>query len=192
MRLDLRFTLRSLGELWCQAILIPVFSDSSEDNRGISGLDTKTGGYLSLLRKKGFWAGQRGEVLLIASEGMIKAEKILLIGLGVRGAFSPEVLSEGMKKAGDAFVKMGISDMGVTLPAFGEMPDKQAFLVHGALTKLVEAYLLRSPGDPQPLLKVVVSLDRKSMDAMESLSGMTKSYRDMGLQYTVIFEKELK
>ena len=101
MRLDLRFVARPLEDIWCPILVALAFEDPGDNPGGIGGLDARTGGYLSRLRRQGFWTGAESETLLVASRGMVKAEKILLKGLGMESGYDASGLSRCLKAAGD-------------------------------------------------------------------------------------------
>ena len=56
--------------------------------RGFAGLlDWRLGGRLSALLAAGFVTGEAGEALLVPGKPHVPFEKVLVVGLGARGAF---------------------------------------------------------------------------------------------------------
>jgi hypothetical protein len=92
MRLDLRFSTRPLEDLWCQAVAVLVFQGPSMEKGVLSGLNKKMSGFLTNLVEKGLWTGETGENFLLATQNMIKAEKVVLHGMGPKTQFNEEIL----------------------------------------------------------------------------------------------------
>jgi len=87
---DLRFVnpdLRSLDAAGTELLACPIFQDQ-RPMRGVAGLvDWRLAGKLSKLAKRGFLAGELGEVLFVPGRPHTGFEKILVFGLGARSSF---------------------------------------------------------------------------------------------------------
>ena len=92
MRLDLRFTYRPLEDLFCQAIVIFSFSINTGLSGVIKNMDRKMAGGISDIINTGIWSGECGEKLLFATQEAIKADKLLIYGLGDESGYSIELL----------------------------------------------------------------------------------------------------
>jgi hypothetical protein len=77
---------------------------------GMLHLDRALGGVITTLRESGRFPGHELETLLLQPAGKdVAAERVLLVGLGARGAFSPDVMTRvgevGMREA----LRLGVS-----------------------------------------------------------------------------------
>ena len=155
MKLDLRFVFRPIEEIWSRILVGLVFEGSLNETEGMAALDAKTGGYLSRLQGTGFWRGARGETLLVASGGAVKAEKILLKGLGPRAGCNARRLSETLKEAGAAIDRMALADVAVHIPA---LPEERAgaLVLETGCAALVGPFFRAHGGEDDFLLKIVV------------------------------------
>jgi hypothetical protein len=124
---------------------------------GMLHLDQSLHGLITELRKSGKFAGHALETLLITPpKGALPAQRILLIGLGDRAAFTPELMRRvgavGMREA----LRLGVSeyshasdlkDAGIDSPT----REVAAAVVAGALDALrTERYLADHDAAPRP------------------------------------------
>jgi hypothetical protein len=88
---------------------------------------------LSHLRVRGKFAGARGAAALFSPNGKLKAERVLVVGLGPRGGFSKTALYRLSYQVAQTILSLGCTDVALDLPfrAFPhERPDRirRAFL----------------------------------------------------------------
>ena len=160
MRLDLRFSERPPDSLWCEAVVVFVFQRRFLTLGLLSGLDAKMGGLLGRLEKAGFWTGTLQEDLLLASQGGVKAEKILLCGLGPSAGCEFPCVAGQVERVGEVLEKMHLSDLAVHIPMLeGEETDYSSHLEQSA-ERLAAPFLRAHHGSPDYLLKVVFSMER--------------------------------
>jgi hypothetical protein len=188
MKLDLRFTARPLEEVWCEIVVTFVFEGAVENGDCAFGIDAKTSGYLTFLEKKGFWKGGEGDTLLVASQGMIKANKILLKGLGARRDFTPGLLPERIKETGIAVDKMAVSDMGIRIPVAQGEDYEYTSMLETACVHLVEPFLINHGDEPDFLLKIVFSVNADQIGELEATVRPLKEYFRSRLDNTIIFD----
>jgi hypothetical protein len=188
MKLDLRFTARPLEEVWCEIVVAFVFEGAVENGDSAFGIDAKTSGYLTFLEKRGFWKGREGDTLLVASQGMIKANKILLKGLGARRDFTPGLLSERIKETGIAVDKMAVSDMGIRIPLAQGEGYEYTSMLEAACVHLVEPFLINHGDEPDFLLKIVFSVNAGQIGELEATVRPLKEHFRSRLDNTIIFD----
>jgi hypothetical protein len=63
-------------------------------------------GALSRLRLRGKFAGERGAVALLSTEGKFKADRLLVVGLGHQADLSPVTLYRASYHAAEAVVRL--------------------------------------------------------------------------------------
>jgi Cytosol aminopeptidase family, N-terminal domain len=119
---------------------------------GLAHVDEALKGLITDLRKSGRFAGHPCETLLITPQaGAIRAQRLLLIGLGDRNKFTPDLMTDigriGMREA----LRLGVSsyshasdlkDAGIDSPT-GEVAQN---VVKGALEAYETELYLRSKG----------------------------------------------
>ena len=192
MKLDLRFTARPLEEVWCEIVVAFVFEGAVENGDCAFGIDAKTSGYLTSLKKRGFWKGGEGDTLLLASQGMIKADKILLKGLGARLDFTPGLLCLRIKETGIAVDKMAVSDIGIRIPIAQGEGSEYTSMLEAACVHLVEPFLINHGDEPDFLLKIVFSVNTGQIGGLESMVRRLKEHFGSRLDHTIIFDNLIK
>ncbi|RLC31939.1 MAG: hypothetical protein DRH37_01890 [Deltaproteobacteria bacterium] len=189
MELDLRFTSRPLEELWCDAVVAFMFEGAVSNGSGIAGLDYKTSGFLASLVRKGFFTGTEGEILLVASQGMIRAGKILLKGLGRHGGYGPEVLSGSVREVAASLERLAVNEFGIRIPATGGGDARYLTDIRTACGELVDFFVDRHRDEADFFLKIVVSLNRVLCADLESMVGRMKAHFGNRLNYSVAFDR---
>ncbi len=156
----------------------------------LSGLDSKMGGLLTRLEKAGFWTGKLQEDLLLASQGMLKAEKVLLCGLGpATGCAFPFVAGE-VERAGEVLEKMGVSDLAVHIPVLeGEETDYPNQLEQSA-ERVVAPFLREYCESPYYLLKVVFSMERFYADLLSPVADRLRDRFGREFDVSVVIERD--
>lgn len=156
----MRFSERSPDSLWCDAVVMFVFQKRFLALGLLSGLDAKMGGLLGRLEKIGFWTGSLQEDLLLASQGGVKAEKILLCGLGPPEECTFACLAGQVERVGGVLHRLGIKDLAVHIPLLeGAEADYPNHLEH-SVERLAAPYIQSGRHSPDFLLKVVFSVER--------------------------------
>ena len=82
----------------------------------LSRLDEKLTGTLTQLIGKNFLSGKRDELILIASQERIKADKLLFVGLVSPKSYSFEILSAAIKKISSTLEKLELYEFGIMVP----------------------------------------------------------------------------
>jgi len=188
MRLDLRFTARPLKELWCQAIIALLFQEPVDGADTVHGLDSKTLGFLTYLREKGFWTGAKGDILLLASQDMVKADKILLKGLGDRAVYNTEVLVEMIGEIGESLGGMALSEIGIHFPAARGAGTSYPAQVQAACIHLVDSFLPRYEDTSDFVLKLIFSVEGAFMGMLETALGGIRASLSSRLDLTIVMD----
>ncbi|MBW2094649.1 MAG: hypothetical protein JRI80_07150 [Deltaproteobacteria bacterium] len=191
MKLDLRFVEVSLEDLWCEAVAALVFEEPYDSQGTIFTLNTRTGGYLSLLRESGFFQGSLGSTILLASEGRVKADKIVLKGLGPKADCSPEAFVRCVEELGDSLARLKVRDLAVWIPLPQNLErDPSGFFCDACMT-LLRSYEKRYGMDPGFYLKTVFSFPHELLGFMEDIAGSLKNaFRHLEGCSVITVEKE--
>lgn len=109
---------------------------------GMIHLDEALKGQVTELRKSGKFSGHALETLLITPPaGSLKSGKLLLIGLGNRKQFSPELMTNVGSVALREALKLGVSSFAFASDIKDAGIDSPTALVAGNVTKgIIEAY----------------------------------------------------
>jgi hypothetical protein len=192
MKLDLRFSERPLEDLWCEAVVALVFQRKFLTMGALAGLDGKLGGLLGRLEEGEIWTGAEGENLLVASQGMIKAEKILLCGLGPAPDCDPACLAGRVEQAGVALLKMHVQDFGIHIPAMEGRESEYPSHLETAVHHLVSPYLRAYCKNAEFRLKVVFSLERFLTGPMLPAVESIREGFGPEVEVSVVLERERK
>lgn len=99
-------------------------------------MDQALHGKFTEIRKNNFFSGKIYETfLLIPPQGVIKSEKLLLIGLGDRSGFSPETMVEVGKVATREALKLGVTSFSIASDLKDAGIDSLTALVAGNIVK---------------------------------------------------------
>jgi hypothetical protein len=117
--MDIRFLppeLRRIDEASVELCVCSVWNDE-RPVLGFAGLiDWRLGGRLSTLLKSGFVTGELGEVLLMPGKPHVPFEKVLVFGLGARGAFGESTFREVILRMTRALEGLRVRRAVVELP----------------------------------------------------------------------------
>ena len=109
-------SLESLDELEAELIVLPFFSDE-RPLRGASGLiDWRLCGALSRKLMAGYLDGHFGERALIAAPPKLRAEGLLLVGLGESASFDAGVAEDACALIALAFRESKVATAAMALP----------------------------------------------------------------------------
>jgi hypothetical protein len=179
MRLDIRLTHRFLDQLWCQAVVAFLFKDASLRTGYLSRLDEKLTGDLSQLIDTNFLTGKRDELILIASQERIKADKLLFVGLGSPRSYSFEVLSSAIKKISSTLEKLGLYEFGIMVPWVKGIGADYVELTRLTIITLIGYYGIHKRDAANLLLKIIVTIDEKMSHDLQSLEQELRAYLDL-------------
>lgn len=190
MKLDLRFTSVPLGDLECDTLIVFAFQGSLQNIKGTSDLDAKTWGMLAGLREKGFWSGIEGETLLVPSQNMLKAKKVLVKGLGVNADYGRKVLAKGVKDVSHTLDRMKVCDMAIRIPVMEGTVIEYCACVEIACIQLLNPFLSRHKDERDFLLRIMVSLDAMSIHHLEKTVARLRAHFNSKINYTIIFDRK--
>jgi len=121
--IDLRFVardLRRLDEVSAEVIACAIYRDE-RPLPGLAGLlDWRLAGRLSRLAKQGFLLGEVGELLVVPVRPRLPFDKILVAGLGPRGAFGDSTFRKVLERTMDALAGLHVKKAVVELPGRGD------------------------------------------------------------------------
>src|SRR5262245_119437 len=123
MMLDLRFVardLRKLDEVSAEVVACGIYRDE-RPLAGLAGLlDWRLAGRLSRLAKQGFLLGEVGELLAVPVRPRLPFDKILVAGLGPRGAFGDATFRKVLERTLNALEGLHVKKAVVELPGRGD------------------------------------------------------------------------
>ncbi len=183
MRLELKFSKRPLEGLSCQAVVVLTFSDPDLPKGDLVSLYDMMKGVWLDLQKTGFWTGTPGETLLLASQGMIAADKILLKGLGERAVFDTIALTDRMAEVGATLDGIGVRNFGIHIPVVADTDEAHSSHLELAARHLVEQFLEHHQDETDFTLKMIFSVGRYPSAMLTPvilrLRGAFSSIRDL-------------
>jgi hypothetical protein len=189
MRLDLRLTHRRLDQLWCQAVVVFVFEDDSLLAGYLSRLNEKLAGSLTQLIDRHFLTGRHGELLLVASQERIKADKVLLVGLGPTSSFSSETLSAAVRNVSSTLERLKLYEFGIMVPWIEEAKAEYMELIKSTIGNLVAYYSVNKRGGADCTLKAFFSIEEGVFADLHSVGQEVRGYLDMpAAEYTIVVD----
>jgi len=193
MKLDLRLTHRFLDQLWCQAVVAFLFNDASLLTGYLSRLDEKLTGILTQLIDTNFLTGKRDELILIASQERIKAEKLLFVGLGSPKNYSFDVLSAAIKKISSTLERLALYKFGIMVPWIKGIKADYIELTKSTIRNLVDYYDTHRRDAVNVSLKVIVTIDEKIFPDLQSLEQEVRTFLDLpASDYSIVIDKSIE
>jgi hypothetical protein len=190
MRLDFRFSERPLEDLWCEAVVAFVFQRRFMTMGMISGLDAKLGGLLGRIQAAGFWTGGLGEDVLVASQGMIKAEKVLLCGLGPVRECDAEGLIHQVERVGRVLKGIHVTDFAVHIPIMDGAEAEYPAHLEASVRSLAAPYT-QGPGDVNGgQLKIVFPVERFFSGSLLPVADRLRAAYGADFDVSVVIEGE--
>jgi hypothetical protein len=179
MKLDLRLTHRFLDQLWCQAVVAFLFKDKTLLTRYLSRLDEKLTGTLSQLIGNNFLTGKRDELILVASQQRIKAEKLLFVGLGSKKNYSIEVLSSAINKIAVTLEKLKLNEIGIMVPWIEGVKTDYTDLIKYAINTFIDYYSTYKRDADNFSLKVIFTVDEEKISDLQFLRRELRTYLNL-------------
>lgn len=193
MRLDLRLTHRFLDQLWCQAVVAFLFNDASLLTGYLSRLDEKLTGTLTQLIDTNFLTGKRDELILIASQERIKAEKLLFVGLGSPKNYSFDVLSSAIKKISSTLERLALYEFGIMVPWIKGIKADYIELTKLTIRNLVDCYGIHKRDAVNVSLKVIFTIDKKIFPDLQSLEQEVRTFLDLpASDYSIAIDNSIE
>jgi len=179
MKLDLRLTHKFLDQLWCQAVVAFLFNDASLLTGYLSRLDEKLTGTLTQLIGKNFVSGKRDELILVASQQRIKADKLLFVGLGSPKSYSFEILSAAIKRVSSTLEKLELYEFGIMVPWVKGIKLDYTELIKYTIINLIDYYSIHKRDAVNFSLKVIFTIDEKNFPDLQFLRRELRTYLDL-------------
>jgi len=193
MKLDLRLTHRFLDQLWCQAVVAFLFKDKSLLTGYLSRLDEKLTGTLTQLLGKNFLSGKRDELILIASQQRIKADKVLFVGLGSPKSYSFEILSAATKRISSTLEKLKLYEFAIMVPWIKEVKIDYTELIKYTIINLIDYYSIHNRDAVNFSLKVIFTVDETNFPDLQSLRRELKTYLNLpASDYSIAIDNSIE
>ncbi len=189
MRLDVRLTHRFLDQLWCQAIVVFLFEDISLQKEYLLRINKALAGSLTPLIDTHFITGKKGDLILIAPQERIKAEKLLFVGLGPVSGYSVRILPSVARKLFSSLDRLHVDEFCIMVPRFdGDKKQYEGF-VRSMIQGTMSYYEKREREAASFILKVLVSIDEDICSNMRTLQESLRSYLDPRMEYTIVIDE---
>ena len=189
MRLDLRLTHRCLDQLWCQAVVAFLFEDDSLLTGHFSKLNEKLSGSLTQLIDRHFLTGKRDELILIASQERIKADKLVLVGLGTISSYSSETSSYVIRNVSSELERLKLNEFGIMVHWVKGMKIDYLELVRSIICDLADYYLMIKRDEVDFTLKIIFSIEERFFADLQSLGQELRRHFDPIMEYSIAIDK---
>jgi len=193
MKLDLRLTHRFLDQLWCQAVVAFLFKDKSLLTGYLSRLDEKLTGTLTQLIDRNFLSGKRDELILVASQQRIKADKLLFVGLGSPKSYSFEILSAAIKRVSSTLEKLELYEFGIMAPWVKGIKIDYTELIKYTIINLIDYYRIHKRDAANFSLKVIFIIDEKKIPDLQFLRREVRTYLNLSeSDYSIAIDNSIE
>ena len=169
--------------------MILVFQESYLIEGVLSRLNDKMAGFLRKLGKRKFWTGGYGETVLLASQDTIRADKILLKGLGERSLFDDQILIDSAKEVSRTLDRLKIKEFGLHIPVVVGSMERYAYHMELSIRHLVGPFFQNHHDESNFLLKIVFSIDRYLPNNLNPLVERLRAYFDPVLDLSIIIDR---
>ena len=193
MKLDLRLTHRFLDQLWCQAVVAFLFKDKTLLTGYLSRLDEKLTGSLAQLIGKSFLTGKRDELILVASQQRIKAEKLLFVGLGSHKNYSIDILSSAINKIALTLEKLELYEIGIMVPWVEGIKIDYMELIKYTINNFIDYYSIHKRDAVNFSLKVIFTVDEKKISDLQFLRRELRTYLNLpASDYSIAIDNSIE
>jgi hypothetical protein len=145
---------------------------------------------LTHLEEKGFWTGEDGERLLLATQKAIRAEKVLLVGLGTEPDVDVDRVERRMAEIGTALRKLKVRDIGIRVPMTKRRETEYADDLEVAVHHLVRPMIEEHGEDPDFIFKVVFSMDTFFQGSLKPLADRLRTDYESILSLSLLIERD--
>lgn len=189
MKLDVRLTHRFLDQLWCQAIVVFLFEDDSLQKEYLSKINETLASSLTPLIDTCFITGKRDELVLIAPQERIKAEKLLFVGLGPISSYSGRILPAVTRRLSSSLDRLNVNEFCIMVPRFDSKKREYEKFVKSMIHGIMSHYGKRKKDAVDFILKVLVSVEKDVFSNMQSLQQSLRSYLDPRMEHTIVIDE---
>ena len=146
-------------------------------------------GTLADILEKGLWTGEKGENYLIATQSMIKADKLLFHGLGLQSELNLQAFEKEIKALGITLEKMGVNEFGIYIPVVKDRLEEYLDYLEISAKKLPEAFWGKHKEEQEYILKIVFSVDRDYLNNFDPVIEKIRNYFRPVTDVSVIIDK---
>lgn len=188
MRLDVRLTHRFLDKLWCQAVVAFLFVDDSPQKGYLSKINEILAGSLTPLIERRFITGKRDELILIAPQERIKADKLLFLGLGPISSYSARILRTVMRKLSSTLDKLHVNEFGIMVPCLEKTKTDYKAFIQNMIDILVDYYGKSKEDAFDFSITIYVSIEEKFFSDLQSLEQSLRRYMNPLMEYSIVID----
>jgi len=130
-----------------QAVVVNLFEGVTVPGGATGAVDSALGGQIQALIAGGDFRGKLNEVAVLYPHGAIPARRVILVGLGKREKFTPDVIRQAAASAAKKARDLGVTQLHTIVhgAGVGKMPPEQAAaaVVEGTVLGLYRFHELR-------------------------------------------------
>ena len=118
----------------CSTLIVPVAED--EGSTRYRDIDRALNGLITQIRDAQEFSGKHNEVSVLHTQGMIKADRVLLIGIGKTGELTRERLRQAGGKTATGLQSLHVSNAALSVTTIQALNHSPADFIEGALLSL--------------------------------------------------------
>jgi len=153
----------------------------------MAGVDGKTSAYLRSLNRKGFFEANPGETLLLAGENRLKADKVLLKGLGRKEELSLDMFLDRAAEVAMSVRSISVHNFVVKIPMlFGV--DQYPKQIRKTVQKMMPPFVATEKEGDGCLITAIFSVDRAGLESIEEIESSLKAYFTKIVPFSLVSE----
>jgi hypothetical protein len=152
--MEIRETREPIQDIGAEVLVLFHLEDELAPRGRLGQVDWILCGAVSRLRARGKFAGERGATALLSPDGKLKAERILVVGLGRRADLSMVTLYRLSYRAAHTILQLGCTRVAME-PPFRVLPGEATLHVRQAFLEGFMAELRRGRPDAAFALTVL-------------------------------------
>jgi leucyl aminopeptidase len=164
----------------CDVLILPVTEE--EGNSSYNDIDKTLGGLLSRLVSSKEFTGKHNETSMVHTQGKVKPERLLLIGLGKEEELTGERLRQAGGKAASCMRSMNVKTIGLSTRIINPVKLSAADFVEGALLSSYSFNNYKKEQKKKQSTTMTVLTKRKlniQLDQAKAAASATHLARDM-------------
>ncbi len=147
-------------------------------------------GSLTELLEKRFLTGEREEVVLIATQEKIRADKLVFVGLGPERDHSSRNLPRIMERLVSALGKLKLTEFGISIPRTEGMREEYGELLKSIIFNMANLFFSNKNKEQGYPLKIIISVDKLLFPGLGDLERNLRSSLDPVMDYSISKESK--
>ncbi len=158
----------------------------------MAGVDKKTAAYLRSLNRRGFFGANQGETLLLPGEDRLKADKVILKGLGPKEEITLESFLQRATEAAMALRCLSVCNFVVRIPMLFGLNQYREQQIKKTVESMIPPFLAGERIEEEPVITAVFSVERAVLEDIAEVESSLKEYFTDVVPFSLVTEASSK